>query len=129
MSASFRDAAIGVARGLLEEQPGACVVGFVGEGDRDAVLAALDVARAARPDGAALLVAQEPGEEKLVIVAGVSKAMIAKGLKAGDWVKAAAQACGGNGGGKPDSAQAGGKDPSKLEDALAAARSLAAGFA
>ena len=126
MSASFRDAAIGVARGLLEEQAGACVVGFVGEGDRDAVLAALDVVRAARPDGAALLVAQEPGEEKLVIVAGVSKAMIAKGLKAGDWVKAAAQACGGNGGGKPDSAQAGGKDPSKLEDALASARHLAA---
>ncbi len=126
MSASFRDAAIGVARGLLEEQTGPCVVGFLGEGDRDALLGALDVVRAARPDGAALLVAQPSGEEKLVIVAAVSKALIAKGLKAGDWVKAAAQACGGNGGGKPDSAQAGGKDPSKLEDALSAARALAA---
>ena len=124
MSASFRDAAIGVARGLLEEQSGSTVIGFVGEADRDAVLAALDAVRAARPEGAALLVSQEPGEEKLIIVAGVSKAMIATGLKAGDWVKAAAQACGGNGGGRPDSAQAGGKDPSKLEDALAAARAL-----
>jgi len=126
MAASFRDAAIGVARGLLAEQTGSCVVGFIGEGDRDAVLAALDVARAARPEGAALLVAQEPGEPKLVIVAAVSAAMIAKGLKAGEWVKTAAQACGGSGGGKPDSAQAGGKDPSRLDDALAAARSFAA---
>ncbi|MHC4834328.1 MAG: alanine--tRNA ligase-related protein, partial [Planctomycetota bacterium] len=65
MSASFRDAAIGVARGLLEEQTGPCVVGFLGEGDRDALLGALDVVRAARPDGAALLVAQPSGEEKL----------------------------------------------------------------
>jgi DHHA1 domain len=39
---------------------------------------------------------------------------------------AAAQACGGSGGGKPDMAQAGGKDVTKVDDAIAAAKALAA---
>jgi alanyl-tRNA synthetase len=40
-------------------------------------------------------------------------------------VKVAAQACGGSGGGKPDLAQAGGKDPGRLLDAVRAAREWA----
>jgi alanyl-tRNA synthetase len=56
----------------------------------------------------------------------VPQSLIAKGLKAGDWVKAAAQACGGSGGGKPDMAQAGGKDASKVGEAIDAAKALAA---
>ncbi len=43
---------------------------------------------------------------------------------AGQVVKAAAQACGGNGGGKPTLAQAGGKDPSHIDEALEAAKAL-----
>ena len=42
-------------------------------------------------------------------------------VKAGNIVKAAAQVAGGNGGGRPDMAQAGGKEPAKLMDALKAA--------
>ena len=41
-------------------------------------------------------------------------------------MKAAAQACGGAGGGRPDTAQAGGKDPSKTREALDAASAFAA---
>jgi len=59
---------------------------------------------------------------KLTFVCASSKAAIAKGLKAGDIVKMAAQVCGGNGGGRPDMAQAGGKDTSKLDEALACVR-------
>ncbi|MFM9181524.1 MAG: DHHA1 domain-containing protein [Phycisphaerales bacterium] len=55
------------------------------------------------------------------------KELQAKGLKAGDWVRAAAEACGGKGGGRPDFAQAGGKDPSRAPDALRIARAFAAG--
>ena len=55
---------------------------------------------------------------KLVFVAGAGKEAVAKGVHAGKLVKAAAQICQGNGGGKPDMAQAGGKDASKVEEAL-----------
>ena len=58
-------------------------------------------------------------------MARVPAPLIKQGLKAGDWVKVAAQACGGNGGGRPDSAQAGGKDVALAEDAVKAARSHA----
>jgi alanyl-tRNA synthetase len=43
-------------------------------------------------------------------------------VRAGDIVKQAAQIVGGGGGGRPTMAQAGGKDPEKLADALATAR-------
>ena len=55
---------------------------------------------------------------KVVFVAASSKEAIAKGAKAGDIVKAVAQLCGGNGGGRPDMAQAGGKDASKIEESI-----------
>ena len=44
------------------------------------------------------------------------------GSKAGNIVKAAATVCGGGGGGRPNMAQAGGKDPSKIDEALATAK-------
>ena len=55
---------------------------------------------------------------KVTFVCASSKAAVAKGLKAGDIVRAAAQLCGGNGGGRPDMAQAGGRDTSRIDDAL-----------
>ena len=61
-------------------------------------------------------------EGKLTFVCASSKAAIAKGFKAGEITKAAAQMCGGKGGGRPDMAQAGGKDASKLDAALAMVR-------
>ena len=42
-----------------------------------------------------------------------------------DWIKAAAQACGGGGGGRPDTAQAGGKDPDRVNEAMDVARRVA----
>ena len=58
------------------------------------------------------------GSGKVTFVCACSKAAIAKGLKAGDLVKAAAQVTGGNGGGRPDMAQAGGRDTAKIDAAL-----------
>lgn len=60
--------------------------------------------------------------EKVNFVCKVAKADTKKGLHAGKIIKAAAQAAGGNGGGRPDMAQAGGKEPQKLQDALAAGK-------
>ncbi|MDO4468120.1 MAG: alanine--tRNA ligase [Bacillota bacterium] len=64
--------------------------------------------------------------EKIVFVAGAGKQAIASGIRSGDLVKKAAQICAGNGGGKPDLAQAGGKDVSKLEEAIQAIKEILA---
>ena len=59
---------------------------------------------------------------KVNFVCKVAKADTKKGLHAGKIIKAAAQAAGGNGGGRPDMAQAGGKEPEKIADALIAGK-------
>ena len=66
--------------------------------------------------------------EKLTIAAFSTKAAIAAGLKAGDLVKAIAVMAGGNGGGRPDSATAGAKDPVALDAALEKVTEIAAGL-
>jgi alanyl-tRNA synthetase len=66
---------------------------------------------------AAILAVQTDG--KVQLIAGLSRDLVERGLHAGNWVKAVAAIMGGGGGGKPDMAQAGGKDPSKLGEALA----------
>ena len=57
--------------------------------------------------------------EKITFLAVCGKEAIAKGIKAGDLVKQVCCCCGGSGGGKPDSAMGGGKDISKVDNALA----------
>ena len=57
--------------------------------------------------------------DKVTFLAICGKEAIAKGMKAGELVKMVCSACGGSGGGKPDSAMGGGKDATKLDDALA----------
>lgn len=61
----------------------------------------------------------EPG--KVSLVAAFSPAAVQRGLNAGKFVGAIAKLCGGGGGGRPNLAQAGGRDPSKLPEALAKA--------
>ena len=56
------------------------------------------------------------------LVANFSDSAVSRGLKAGDVVRAAAEITGGGGGGRDSMAQAGGRDPEKLPDAIAAAR-------
>ncbi len=62
--------------------------------------------------------------EKITFTSACSKQAIAKGIKASAIVKTAAQATGGNGGGKDDIASAGGKDSSKLDQAIEAVKQL-----
>ena len=63
-------------------------------------------------------------DDKAVIVAMATKTAIANGAHAGNIVREVAKAAGGGGGGKPDSAQAGAKDISKLDEALALVETL-----
>lgn len=57
-------------------------------------------------------------EDKVQLVAMASKGVISKGVHCGKLIKEIANICGGNGGGRPDMAQAGGKSPEKLEAAI-----------
>ena len=70
----------------------------------------------------AVVVLGVPGEDRVNLLVAATPGAIERGVKAGAVVKAAAQAVGGGGGGRDNMAQAGGKDPAKLPEALAAAR-------
>ncbi|MDX1946359.1 MAG: alanine--tRNA ligase [Pirellulaceae bacterium] len=76
----------------------------------------------------AIFLATTEGEGKVVLVAGVSRELVEKGVSAGNWVRDVAPIVGGGGGGKPDLAQAGGKQPEKLPEALLKAREVAKGM-
>jgi alanyl-tRNA synthetase len=69
-----------------------------------------------------LVVLASRGDGKVDLVVAVSPGAVATGLKAGEIVGLAAAAVGGGGGGKDSMARAGGKQPEKTPDALAAAR-------
>lgn len=69
-------------------------------------------------DNAVAIIAGANGE-KATIVAVCGKNAIAAGIKAGDVVREVAKLAGGGGGGRPDSAMAGAKDVSKLDEAIA----------
>jgi len=71
------------------------------------------------PSGVALLVGTEDG--RATLIAAVTKDLVARGLQAGDLVKQAAEVLEGSGGGKPELAQAGGKDNGHVAEALAKA--------
>jgi len=70
----------------------------------------------------AVLLASRQGDDKVTLVAGISKDLQAKKLSAGEWIRPVAAAVGGGGGGRPDMAQAGGKEPAKLPEALQIAK-------
>ncbi|RMF38635.1 MAG: alanine--tRNA ligase, partial [Planctomycetota bacterium] len=69
----------------------------------------------------AVLFASRTDDGKVLLVAGLSKSLVERGLSAGKWVGQVARVVGGGGGGRPDLAQAGGKQPEKIPQALALA--------
>ncbi len=68
--------------------------------------------------GSVIIVLGSAHEGKVNLIAAVTKDLIEKGYHAGKLIKEVASRCGGGGGGRPDMAQAGGKDPEKLDAAL-----------
>jgi alanyl-tRNA synthetase len=70
----------------------------------------------------AIFLASAEGDDKVTLVAGLSRDLVDRKLSAGQWVKEVAPVVGGGGGGKPDMAQAGGKQPEKLPAAIQKAR-------
>jgi alanyl-tRNA synthetase len=104
--------------------PGRLMVGEIPWSGDEQLRAAVDSLKKKAGSYAILLAANDG--QKLSLAAAVSDDLIALGLKAGDWVRQAAQIAGGGGGGRPQMAQGSGKDPARLSDVLAAARDFAA---
>ena len=94
------------------------IVAEVKDITRDQLKEFIDRVREKAPSAAILL--GLIADDKVALIAAVSKDLTTKGLSAGDCVKAAAKIAGGGGGGRPDLAEAGGKDIAKLTEALAA---------
>jgi alanyl-tRNA synthetase len=80
------------------------------------------------PDSPKVALIASANDGKLVFVCKAGDHAVSLGAHAGNIVRAVAQVAGGGGGGKPDFATAGGRDPSKLEEALLAGRTALAGM-
>jgi alanyl-tRNA synthetase len=89
--------------------------------DKDALRALVDQHRDRIKSGVVVLAA--PSDGKVSIVVGVTPDLTKK-VPAGQVVKQLAPIVGGGGGGRPDFAEAGGKDPAKIGEMLAAARDV-----
>jgi alanyl-tRNA synthetase len=112
-------------RGLLEraERIGdaVVVVGVVSAGPIEQARSAIDMVKK-KARSAAVVVGMAEDEDKVTLLSGVTEDLVKKGVKAGDIVKEIAPIVGGGGGGRAGMAQAGGKDPSKIDEALEKAR-------
>jgi alanyl-tRNA synthetase len=102
---------------------GALVLAEAVEGvDAKALMDVADRVKGRLGDSAAIVLGSVV-DGRVHLVAAVTPSLVERGVKAGEIVKVAAQVTGGGGGGRDTMAQAGGKDPAKLDEALAAARS------
>jgi alanyl-tRNA synthetase len=72
----------------------------------------------------AVLLGSKADEDKVTLIAAISPALVQRKLSAGKWIGPVAAIVGGGGGGKPDLAQAGGKHPEKLSEAIATAKQV-----
>jgi len=88
--------------------------------DAKALLDTVDRVKGRLPDAAILL--GTAAEGRVHLIASVAPILVKRGVKAGAVVKAAAQVAGGGGGGRDTMAQAGGRDPERLGEAIAAGR-------
>ncbi|MCZ6851056.1 MAG: DHHA1 domain-containing protein, partial [Planctomycetota bacterium] len=123
--AQTRAGAVDQARLIASATAGPIIVEQLSDADHDGLLSAMDVIRARHTAAAVMLFGTDEAESKVSIVARVPQALIERGLKAGDWVREAAKACGGRGGGRADMAQAGAKNPAMVPEAITAAKAFA----
>lgn len=102
--------------------PVEAVIARVPLGNPKEILQVAKAIQAERPGAGAVLIGADEGSGKVGMVALFSKGDAGSKVAAGDLVKTVAPLIGGGGGGSPEMAQAGGKNPEGIESALAAAR-------
>jgi alanyl-tRNA synthetase len=99
------------------------IIGEMPSGPDEAIRQQVDRLRQ-KAGSAVVVLGWTTDEGKVQLLAAVTGDLIKKGLHAGKLIGQVAKVVGGGGGGKPDMAQAGGKDPAKLGEALELARKL-----
>ena len=106
------------------EQAGgvAAILKVLKDQDAGALRDVIDAIRQKSKRTAILLANVDEKNGKVTLFAAFSKDLVTDGYSAVDWVKAAAKKVQGGGGGRPDLAQAGGKNPAGAADALAEAK-------
>jgi alanyl-tRNA synthetase len=116
----------GVADQLLASAPrvgeSRIIVGEIPAGPEEQLRQQVD--RLRQKAGSAVVVLGWSEDSKVQLIAAVTDDLVKKGLHAGKLVGQVAPMLGGKGGGRPTMAQAGGKDPAKLTEALEKARQL-----
>ena len=101
------------------------ITAALNDASADALRQMGDTLRSKADNVVAVLASVKDG--KITFAAACGKEAVAKGVKAGDIIRAVTAVCGGKGGGKPDSAMGGGTDVLKVDDALAAVDDFVAG--
>ena len=120
--AAVADSAAQAEAAVAEYGSGHGLVANMGEMDMNALRNAADALKAKHGDIALVLFGLNKG--KVSIVASATPKWLEAGFHAGNLLKAVAPIVGGGGGGRPDMAQAGGKDAGKIDEAIAQAKEL-----
>ena len=109
-----------IASGAVENDDARVLAAVVQAPDGKALLDLADRLKSKLGDAAIVL--GSAGDDRVDLVATVAPSLVARGVRAGEIVKAAAEVVGGGGGGRDTLARAGGKDTAKLPEAIEAAR-------
>ena len=117
--AEMESQAPAIAEQLLGKLQGKLLVSNLGDANADLLRAVINALKPKLASGVVVLGGVADGKVSLICL--VTPDLVKEGKNAGKIVGALAKICGGGGGGKPDLAQAGGKQPEKLAEALAAA--------
>ena len=119
---SFKTA--GIMAGAVDVNGTQLVVYYGGELDANGLRGMAETARDSAPNTVAVIAGSNAEKGTCSFACACGKDAIASGAHAGNIVREVAKVAGGSGGGKPDMAMAGGKDISKIDDALMSANEI-----
>ena len=119
---SFKTA--GIMAGAVDVKGVQLVVYYAGELDANGLRSMAETARDSAPNTVAVIAGSNAEKGTASFACACGKDAIANGAHAGNIVREVAKIAGGSGGGKPDMAMAGGKDISKIDDALMSAKEI-----
>ena len=119
---SFKTA--GIMAGAVDVKGVQLVVYYAGELDANGLRSMAETARDSAPNTVAVIAGSNAEKGTASFACACGKDAITSGAHAGNIVREVAKVAGGSGGGKPDMAMAGGKDISKIDDALMSAKEI-----